>query len=297
MVRVKKGPIYYTTELPLKPLIATRMSKLNENPLGKDVDFPQKYSPDVLCSVLRSDARESLDLGSRLPFHGEDLWNAWELTWLDGSGRPVVATAALSIPADSEKMVESKSLKLYLNSFAMTGFATARELQGTISVDLSRLTNCAVAVTIITAANSEAYRIDKLPGTCIDAAQGQFSAADVDPALLQANHDQVVSEELHSHLLRSHCPVTDQPDIGSILVRYRGPKLDQAALLQYIVSFRQHNDYHEACVERMFMDIKRRCEPDRLTVYARYTRRGGIDINPFRSDFEKRADNTRLWRQ
>jgi len=270
---------------------------LAKNPLGRASRYPQDYAPEVLCAISRSKSRGNLRSGNALPFHGEDLWNAWELTWLNGSGRPTVATARIRVPADSENIVESKSLKLYLNSFSMSRYGSAEELQATITSDLGRTTNSNVTVTLTTAAESVADTIGKLPGTCIDDAHGDFLATAVDATLLKATRDTIVSEELHSHLLRSNCPVTNQPDLGSILIRYRGPQIDRSGLLQYIVSFRQHNDFHEACVERIFMDLKKYCEPSQLTVYARYTRRGGIDINPFRSDFEDAAANTRLWRQ
>ncbi|NOX69674.1 MAG: NADPH-dependent 7-cyano-7-deazaguanine reductase QueF [Gammaproteobacteria bacterium] len=275
----------------------TGTQELAKNPLGRASRYPQDYAPEVLCAISRSKSRGNLRSGNALPFHGEDLWNAWELTWLNGSGRPTVATARIRVPADSENIVESKSLKLYLNSFSMSRYGSAEELQATITSDLGRTTNSNVTVTLTTAAESVADTIGKLPGTCIDDAHGDFLATAVDATLLKATRDTIVSEELHSHLLRSNCPVTNQPDLGSILIRYRGPQIDRSGLLQYIVSFRQHNDFHEACVERIFMDLKKYCEPSQLTVYARYTRRGGIDINPFRSDFEDAAANTRLWRQ
>lgn len=270
---------------------------MNKNPLGKAVQYPQEYAPEVLCAIPRSDARGTINLGDPLPFHGEDIWNAWELTWLNETGRPSVATAIIRVPADSANIVESKSLKLYLNSFSMTRYRSTAALQATIASDIGHTTDSDVSVTLTTAAESVADTIGNLPGTCIDDANGDFSAAQVDAAVLKLKSDAIVSEELHSHLLRSNCPVTNQPDLGSVLVRYRGPQINRSSLLQYIVSYRQHNDFHEACVERMFTDIKKCCRPDQLTVYARYTRRGGIDINPFRSDFEAIAQNTRLWRQ
>jgi len=267
------------------------------NPLGKASQYPQEYAPEVLCAIPRSISRGNMNLGDPLPFHGEDIWNAWELTWLDESGRPTVATTTIRVPADSENIVESKSLKLYLNSFSMTRYRSADALRKAITSDLGNTTNSDVVVTLTTATESVADTIGDLPGTCIDDESGNFSATDVDSSLLKSKSDAIVTEELHSHLLRSNCPVTNQPDLGSVLIRYHGPRIDRAGLLQYIVSFRQHNDFHEACVERIFTDIKKRCEPEQLTVYARYTRRGGIDINPFRSDFEDTAPNTRLWRQ
>jgi 7-cyano-7-deazaguanine reductase len=256
------------------------MSKV---PLGQPTDYPREYAPDVLCAVARSAAREALGLGDDLPFQGEDIWNAWELSWLAESGKPIVATAVITVPADSTNIVESKSLKLYLNSFAMSHYAAKGELAGIISRDLTELTRT--------------YHIADFAGDCIDDLDVEIDDGSVDANLLQIDVEDSIEESLHSHLLRSNCPVTNQPDMGSVLIRYRGPKIDRASLLEYIVSYRQHNDFHEACVERMFVDIKARCNPEKLTVYARYNRRGGLDINPFRSDFETSAENLRLWRQ
>lgn len=269
------------------------MSKI---PLGKPSGYPQKYNPEVLFGVPRTDARADLGIGLDLPFGGEDIWNAWELTWLDISGKPIVATATIRVPAESDKIIESKSLKLYLNSFAMVRYESRDSVVQLITSDLVDVTRAPVSVMISTAGHSTTDRIAVLPGTCIDDHQADFSASVVDSDLLKCG-GKTVTEELHSHLLRSNCPVTNQPDSGSVLIRYQGPQIDRASLLQYLVSFRQHNDFHEACVERIFVDLKAHCQPQRLTVYARYNRRGGIDINPFRSDFEERAENLRLWRQ
>lgn len=266
-------------------------------PLGKPTDYPQEYAPDVLCGVARIAARESLGLGAELPFRGEDIWNAWELTWLAESGKPIVATAVITVPADSTNIVESKSLKLYLNSFAMSRYATKGELAGIISRDLTKITESDVDVRVIPATESSKYHVADFPGDCIDGLDVQIEGSRVDANLLETDGGDSLEEALHSHLLRSNCPVTNQPDMGSVLIRYQGPKIDRASLLKYIVSYRQHNDFHEACVERMFVDIKSRCHPEKLTVYARYNRRGGLDINPFRSDFESTAENLRLWRQ
>ena len=280
---------YPTDDLPQK------MSKI---PLGKPTDYPTEYSPQVLFAVPRIEARKALGLGDELPFHGEDLWNAWELTWLEPSGKPVVATAVIIVPADSPNIVESKSLKLYLNSLAMSQYASSDEVAGIISRDLSGTTGSEVDISILPANDSSTARIVDLPGDCIDDLEVQIDvSAGVDAETLRTVGEASVEEELHSHLLRSNCPVTNQPDMGSVLIRYQGPAIDRESLLRYIVSFRQHNDFHEACVERMFLDIKARCRPEKLTVYARCNRRGGLDINPFRSDFETTAENLRLWRQ
>jgi len=270
---------------------------LSKNPLGKDLEYPDRYAPEVLCPISRSVARAEIGLGSSLPFNGEDVWNAYELTWLQESGKPSVAVAAFRVPATSEHIFESKSLKLYLNSFAMVHYHSADAVKAIIARDLSRIANSNVAVMLSESSDSVSGIIDDLPGTCVDSSTGTFSASAVDPSLLTISSDVIVDEELHSHVLRSNCPVTNQPDMGSVLIRYRGRQIDKPSLLAYIVSFRQHNDFHEACVERMFVDIKKRCQTEKLSISAHYTRRGGIDINPFRSDFEKSAANIRLWRQ
>lgn len=291
MVRVKKGSLYYHY-----PIIV-RTPELSKNPLGKDSEYPDRYAPDVLCPIRRSDARNAMGLSGTLPFGGADIWNAYELTWLEESGRPVVATAVLQVPATSKQIFESKSLKIYLNSFSMCRYASVDELSSVIARDLGEIAKSEVSVKLTPSGESVNDVIGALPGTCIDSATGDFSAPDVDASLLRANAEEVVEEELHSHLLRSNCPVTNQPDLGSVLIRYRGPQISHSSLLEYIVSFRQHNDFHEACVERMFIDIKERCKTQKLSLSAYYTRRGGIDINPFRSDFEANAAKIRLWRQ
>jgi 7-cyano-7-deazaguanine reductase len=264
------------------------MSKM---PLGKNTDYPQEYAP------ARSAAREALGLGAELPFQGMDIWNAWELSWLAESGKPIVATAVITVPADSPNIVESKSLKLYLNSFAMSRYAAKGEIAGIIARDLTDLTESEVAVDVKPATEVSSYHIVDLPGDCFDHLDVQIEHGGVDANLLKTDGDASIEEALHSHLLRSNCPVTNQPDMGSVLIRYSGPKIIRESLLRYIVSYRQHNDFHEACVERMFVDIKKRCNPEKLTIYARYNRRGGLDINPFRSDFETTVENLRLWRQ
>ncbi len=274
---------------------------MSDIPLGKASRYPVRYAPEVLHPVARRDARAKLRLPTPLPFTGEDVWNAWELTWLDANGKPLVGTATLRVGAESANIIESKSLKLYLNSFSQSSFASPDELRDVMRRDLSELTGGPIDVTLSTAADAfrhpVAFAVSTLPGTLIDNLDASCSADGVDAALLSTVGEDVVNEELHTHLLRSLCPVTNQPDMGSLLVRYRGRRIDPVGLLQYVVSFRRHSDFHEACVERMFVDLKTRCGCERLTVYARYNRRGGIDINPFRSDFETGTDNPRLWRQ
>ncbi len=267
-----------------------------ETPLGRDTDYPDRYSPAALYAIARTEGRAALELGDSLPFHGADLWNAWELSWLDLQGLPQVAAAEIRVPAESPNIVESKSLKLYLGSFAMTRFAASADVLDALTKDLSECTGSAVDVQLRQPGTTQwsvgefsGHNLDELPVAC--------DADEVDPGLLRADANDVVSEGLYSDLLRSLCPVTSQPDTASVLVSYTGPRIDREGLLRYIVSYRQHQDFHEACVERMFVDILERCKPEKLTVYARYQRRGGIDINPFRSNFETSAPNVRLWRQ
>ena len=270
---------------------------MNENPLGKEARHTSTYSPDLLFSLSRDEARRASGIGVDLPFSGVDLWNAWEMTWLDRESKPVVATAEIRIPAESPCIIESKSLKLYLNSLAMSQYRDAQEVSKVVATDLSAAAGHAVRVDLLPATAWQQQQLSRMPGECIDHHLARTTASGVDPSFLCTGKQEVELQALHSHLLYSNCPVTNQPDTGSLLIRYSGPKIDPAGLLNYIVSFRQHNDFHEACVERIFIDILQHCTPTNLTVYARYNRRGGLDINPFRSNFETNPTNNRLWRQ
>jgi 7-cyano-7-deazaguanine reductase len=270
---------------------------VNENPLGKVRRYPQHYSPETLFTIPRSDSRKSLTGTGSLPFHGEDIWNAWELCWLDSCCKPVIAQAVLRFPADSPNLIESKSLKLYLYSHANCQYENSTGIRDVIAADLSAATGADVAVAVELAPGGASAIISQLPGTCIDASQINPANANTDASVLRTEAGKVVDETLHSHLLRSNCPITGQPDTGSILVRYAGDRIIPEGLLEYLVAYRYREAYHEDCVERIFVDLKTRCAPLKLTVYARYARRGGLDINPFRSDFERAAENLRLWRQ
>ncbi len=269
----------------------------DESPLGRRTDYPDTYTPALLFAIPRTESRAPLGIGEPLPFHGVDIWNAWELTWLSASGCPRVATAEIRIPADSPNLVESKSLKLYLNSFAMSPFDSVAAVARTITSDLGACTGAAVSVDLAEPAETEGRSTGRLPGTLLDDLDIACGADDVDADALTSDPADPVRESLHTHLLRSLCPVTAQPDTGSLLIDYEGPRIDRAGLLRYVVSFRRHQDFHEACVERIYSDLFARCAPERLTVYARYQRRGGIDINPYRSSATGHPDNTRLWRQ
>ncbi len=270
---------------------------MTELPLGKTTGHPDRYAPDVLCRIERADNRERIGLGAALPFYGADIWNAWDLTWLGPGNQPRAAVAEIRIPADSPGIVESKSMKLYLGSFAMSAYPSADALRGVIATDLGACVGADVAVRVEPLDTAGTPGAQNLPDESLDRMNVPCSVWEVEAGVLASDADTVVSEELHTDALRSLCPVTGQPDLGSVLVRYEGPKIDRSALLRYIVSYRGHQDFHESCVERMFVDIEKHCAPQKLTVYARYQRRGGIDINPFRSNFEDDADNLRLWRQ
>lgn len=273
---------------------------MKELPLGKATDYVSVYTPSLLCPIARSVGRETLGIvETALPFKGLDIWNVYELSWLSLKGKPVVALAEIQVPADSPCMVESKSLKLYLNSFSQTVFHDRSDVLRTIESDLAVLVRAPVFVRITfpNEINNLQNRAG-LPGVCLDTLDIEVDAYDVNPQLLSLEGRQRrVTETVYSHLLRSNCPVTQQPDWGTVVVEYTGNKMDHSALLKYIVSYRHHNGFHEQCVEQMFMDIRQQCAPEQLTVYARYTRRGGIDINPYRSSHQIQPVNLFTFRQ
>jgi 7-cyano-7-deazaguanine reductase len=251
----------------------------------------------LLFGIDRVESRSALGIGEELPFLGVDIWNAWELTWLSLNGQPQIASCEIRIPAASPRIVESKSLKLYLNSFSMSPYASRSDIASTIENDLGACTESDVHVALGDGNPGGEVALQSFPGQCIDAGDVACDTWEVAPGYLQSDAQNTVGESLHSHLLRSLCPVTRQPDIGSVLVSYRGPRIERAGLLRYIVSYRKHSDFHEACVERMFLDLMAHCNCEELTVFARYQRRGGIDINPYRSTDNSPAANLRLWRQ
>jgi 7-cyano-7-deazaguanine reductase len=281
----------------------THKAHYHDNPalqglsLGKSNDYIAHYTPELLQPVPRSLNREDLQLGDDLPFSGVDLWTLYELSWLNAKGKPQVALGEVAVPASSHNLIESKSFKLYLNSFNQSQFADFEAVRTTLQRDLSACAGGDVSVTLY-ALSDAPHHVARLPGTCIDDLDIAIDSYQFDPDLLaNAAGGEVVDEILHSHLLKSNCLVTSQPDWGSLVVHYRGKKIQPEALLRYLVSFRQHNEFHEQCVERIYVDLQRYCQPDQLTVYARYTRRGGLDINPFRSNWQPVPANFRLIRQ
>ncbi|MEI2416071.1 NADPH-dependent 7-cyano-7-deazaguanine reductase QueF [Orrella sp. JC864] len=261
------------------------MTPLAHAPLGQTVAYPSQYDPGLLFPIERAPARAELGLpaGAALPFDGVDIWNAYELSWLDPRGKPRVALARFQVPAASACLIESKSLKLYLNSYNQTPMADAQAVRDRIAADLARAAGAAVGVELILPQDYAGLSLGEPAGRVIDELDVDIDAYAPDAGLLGMDTARgTVQESLVSRLLKSNCPVTGQPDWATVQVSYRGPAIDAAGLLRYIVSFRQHSGFHEQCVERMFLDIQARCRPERLSVYARYTRRGGLDINPWR---------------
>lgn len=260
---------------------------------------PAEYSPDLLQSIPRSEGRDRLGFFGALPFAGEDIWNAYELSWLDTDGKPMVATGEFRIPAISPNIIESKSLKLYLNSLNGCRYDSLETVRSIIAADLGEMCGAEAQVRLHTSASTGTPAQGEPVGHCIDTEELEKPAYDLDPDLLRDSVDSRsrVSETLHSNLLKTNCPATGQPDWATVMIRYRGPRIRRGALLAYLVSYRNHAEFHEQCVERMFVDIERFCRPLALSVYARYLRRGGVDINPFRSNFETPPPNVRLLRQ
>lgn len=260
---------------------------LSHGPLGQSVSYVSQYDPTLLFPIARSHNRAALNLADdKLPFTGVDLWNAYELSWLDAKGKPRIAMATFSVPADSPNIIESKSFKLYLNSFNQTRLVNSAALRGRLERDLSAAAGAPVGLDFFLPQRFSELQIGELDGIYIDKLDIEIDTYEPAPEVLRTRPGDMVEETLASRLLKSNCPVTGQPDWASVQIRYRGAPIDRESLLRYIVSFRQHAEFHEHCVERIYTDIMHACRPELLTVYARYTRRGGLDINPWRSNFE-----------
>ncbi|MDQ3059649.1 MAG: NADPH-dependent 7-cyano-7-deazaguanine reductase QueF [Pseudomonadota bacterium] len=266
------------------------MNLPEDSQLGKASRYADQYDAALLFPIARADKRADIGISGALPFLGADLWTAFELSWLNLRGKPQVALAHITVPCESPNIIESKSFKLYLNSFNSSRFTDAAQVQARLRADLSEAAwrgaaqPSSVGVRLLLPELFDREPIHELDGLSLDRLDVECSRYTPAPDLLTAAFDeQPVSEVLTSNLLKSNCLVTGQPDWGSVRIGYTGPQINQEGLLQYLVSFRNHNEFHEQCVERIFMDIWARCKPLKLTVYARYTRRGGLDINPFRT--------------
>lgn len=259
------------------------MTRYKDTQLGKQTSYIDQYDPNLLCPIPRNQSRP-VKASSQLPFKGVDLWTAYELSWLNPDGLPQLVIAEFVVPCESEFIVESKSFKLYLNSYSQTQFASCEQVKEQLIADLSDAAGILIDVTLYQISEFNGFKpIGEPQGFCIDHQPVTIECYHPNASLLQVDDNEMVEETLYSHLLKSNCPVTDQPDWGSVYISYQGPKIDSASLLKYIVSYRQQQDFHELCVENIFTDIMACCKPKKLTVYGCYLRRGGLDINPFRS--------------
>ncbi len=272
----------------------------NESELGKKSAYGSSYDPSCLYPILRAGKRAEIGIDpANLPFVGFDCWNHYEVSWLNNKGKPMVAIAEIYYDCHSPKIVESKSLKLYFNSFNNTKFNNIAELESLIKNDLSERIETDVTVAIYPLGTLNNVAIQRsFSGESLDGLDVECSVYLVDPSFLSVS-DELVEETLYSDLLKSNCLVTNQPDWGSVQIAYKGKKINREGLLKYLVSYRNHNEFHEQCIERIFVDIMQYCKPESLTVYGRYTRRGGLDINPYRTNGPSpRLDkNIRLIRQ
>ncbi len=277
---------------------------LQHSPLGKAVSYISTYSPDLLFAIPRVGKRAEIGIDENaLPFFGRDVWNGYEISWLNSKGKPVVALGSFCFPCQSPNIIESKSFKLYLNSFNQSKFASVAAVEKIIQQDLSRAAGQDVTVKITPVEIAEkTVKMARFLSECIDNLDIVCDTYQPQPDFLKTDaHAGVVEEVVHTHLLKSNCLVTGQPDWGSLEISYTGKKISREGLLKYIVSLREHNEFHEQCVERIFKNVLDHCAPTRLTVEARYTRRGGLDINPLRSTEDDvtnmLCDNIRLCRQ
>ncbi|GAA0220961.1 NADPH-dependent 7-cyano-7-deazaguanine reductase QueF [Castellaniella daejeonensis] len=259
---------------------------LSASPLGRSTPGSARYDPTLLFPIARVDTRAGLDLPQAA--HGADIWNAYEMSWLSAKGKPVVAIGRFTVPMDSPCLIESKSLKLYLNSYNEERFEYADIVRQRLHTDLSRACGKPVHVEILSVRPAFELSCAPLRGTCIDDQDLEFEAVQTPQpdSLVLSEPAPFVREILVSELLKSNCPVTGQPDWASLQIRYAGPRIDHAGLLRYIVSLRRHQEFHELCVEKIYGEIMQRCAPEELLVYARYTRRGGLDINPWRASYQ-----------
>ena len=281
------------------------MNTAHDSQLGNASAYADQYAPDLLFPIPRAAKRQALGLTAVLPFLGADMWTAFELSWLGPRGKPQLALAHITVPCESSHIIESKSLKLYLNSINNTAFADAVAVLAHLRADLNEaawrgaVVQSSVGVRLLDPELFDREPVQELDGLSLDRLDVECRQYTPAPELLRAAADEPpVTEVLTSRLLKSNCLVTGQPDWGSVQISYSGAAIDQEGLLQYLVSFRNHHEFHEQCVERIFMDIWQRCQPHKLAVYARYTRRGGLDINPFRTSYAQALPaNVRTARQ
>ena len=275
------------------------MNTPEQSQLGKASSYIDQYDASLLFPIPRVEKRAELGIIGTPPFFGADMWTLYELSWLNLRGKPQIALAHITVPCESPNIVESKSFKLYLNSFNNSRFADAREVRERIRADVSAAAGVGIGIKTIGPELFDREPVHEMDGLNLDRLDVECLHFTPAPELLFAEFDEPpVTETLTSNLLKSNCLVTGQPDWGSVQIAYSGPAINQEGLLQYLVSFRNHNEFHEQCVERIFMDVWTRCKPIKLSVHARYTRRGGLDINPFRCSYPSQLPiNVRTARQ
>lgn len=274
------------------------MDQLTASPLGKSNLYTDQYDPKLLFAICRDANRINIGIDvNQLPFQGVDIWNGFDFTWLDANLLPHFGVLTISVPCESPQLIESKSLKLYLYSFANSIFNSTAAIINIMERDLSAAAGIEVHVSLDESLDSFALNTKRFIGQSIDSLEITCDAQAVDSSLLQCDPNNIVSEQLCSNLLKSNCLVTGNPDWGSVRISYTGPKIDQQRLLQYIVSYRNHQGFHEQCIEHIYIDILNICKPIELLVEGRYTRRGGLDINPIRANKAFVLQNIRLFRQ
>ena len=280
-------------------MVQSKQDILLQSPLGKKSQYDSQYDPGLLFPVERVSARFELGITEKLPFVGFDIWNHYEVSWLNEKGKPIAAIAEITYPCESPNMIESKSMKLYFNSLNNMKFKNKKILESVIQKDFSVVVGFPVVVKVTELTEIDEVKVfSRLEGICLDELDVECTQYTVHPDYL-STESVFVEEKFFSHLLKSNCLVTNQPDWASVQISYRGDKINREGLLKYLVSFRNHNEFHEPCIERIFVDIMRCCRPQALAVYGRYTRRGGLDINAYRGTkyIEAFENNTRLIRQ
>lgn len=272
-------------------------NKVNDSNLGQDTNYPEQYDPAQLFPIARTETRQGSRVELTPSWIGADIWTAFEISWLDHKGKPVVAIASFEFAHNNTYLIESKSFKLYLNSFNQSKFESATEVQRLLAQDLKKASGGEVKITLKLSHEWNDCQIIDIPGRCVDELEVDISDYEPKPELLTlSDASNLASDEvqiLYSNLLKSNCPVTNQPDWGTVIIAYKGQTIDPAAFLKYIVSYRQHNGFHELCVEEIYCDLVRQCAPQDLFVMARYTRRGGLDINPWRASNEAMLENVK----
>lgn len=273
-----------------------REPELINSPLGQSTVYVETYTPELLFPIPRTIARDKIGISGPLPFDGIDIWNGYELSWINSKGKPQIALAEFIFPCSSPSVVESKSFKLYLNSFNQSVFDSLEQVEAVIRDDLSKAAGAPIKVALFLPSSQKKKPLEQFSGFCLDSLDIETDVYQVDKNFLTTENEEV-EESLYSDLLKSNCLATGQPDWGSVFVRYKGAKINREGLLKYFISFRRHSGFAEHCAEQIFYDITTQCHPRFLTVYCRYTRRGGLDINPYRSNFENMAPNSRHIRQ